>query len=70
VEIEFLSRTRVTGTVAWSLGARTGIAFSEALPEMHPAIAELARSATSSLLGHAIPIINASRSYSASGVRP
>jgi hypothetical protein len=45
VEIEFLSGTRVAGMVAWSVGARAAVAFSEALPETHAAIVELARRA-------------------------
>jgi PilZ domain len=70
VKIEFLSGTCVAGTVAWSLGGRTVIAFSEPLLETHPAIAELARSATRSPARHPMPIINAGRSYAAIGLRP
>jgi hypothetical protein len=69
VEIELLSGIRVSGSVAWSLGARTGIAFSNALPETHPATAELARSATRLSVRHAAPSIGGSSSYGASGVR-
>ena len=43
--IELLSGTRVQGRVAWTLGAHTGVAFTEVLPESHPALAELARKA-------------------------
>jgi hypothetical protein len=70
VEIEFLAGTRVSGTVTWSLGARTGITFSEPLPEMHPASLTLHETRTGSLIGHAIPIVNAGRSNSESGARP
>jgi hypothetical protein len=42
VEIEFISGTRVSGAVAWSLGPRTGVAFAEPLDLTHPAIIELA----------------------------
>jgi hypothetical protein len=45
VDIEFLSGIRVPGSVAWCLGARTGIAFCETLPETHPAMSELAHTA-------------------------
>ena len=45
VGIEFMSGIRVPGRVAWCLGARAGIVFSEALPETHPAMLELARAA-------------------------
>ena len=43
VEIELMSGTRLAGRVAWSLGDRTGIAFSERLPDTHPALYELSR---------------------------
>ena len=43
VVIEFMSGIRVPGRVVWCLGARAGIAFSDALPETHPAMSELAR---------------------------
>jgi hypothetical protein len=44
-DIEFMSGIRVPGKVAWCLGTRAGIAFCEALPETHPAMLELARTA-------------------------
>jgi len=43
IQIELLSGTRVPGRVAWSLGAHTGVAFTEVLSETHPAIVELMR---------------------------
>jgi PilZ domain len=43
IQIELLSGTRVPGRVAWSLGAYTGIAFTEILPSTHPAMVELTR---------------------------
>jgi hypothetical protein len=45
VEVELISGVRICGRVAWSLGAYTGIAFSEKLEDTHPAILELARRA-------------------------
>jgi hypothetical protein len=44
VEVELISGTRLTGQVAWSLGAHTGVAFGGPLPTNHPAMIELARS--------------------------
>jgi PilZ domain len=44
VVIESLSGARVPGRVAWCLGARTGIAFCQPLPETHPVMSQLARS--------------------------
>jgi hypothetical protein len=41
VEIELMSGTRVCGSVAWSLGAHTGIVFSQPLAVAGPAMAEL-----------------------------
>jgi hypothetical protein len=55
VQIEFISGIRVLGQVAWSLGGRAGIAFSEGLPATHPAIVELARRAARSLNEQSIP---------------
>ena len=45
VEIEFISGIRVPAFVAWSLGAQTGIAYTEPLPIDHPALIDLARRA-------------------------
>jgi hypothetical protein len=45
VEVELISGLRICGRVAWSLGTYTGIAFSEKLPDTHPAIVELTRRA-------------------------
>ena len=45
VEIEFISGVRVPAYVAWSLGAQTGIAYTEPLPIDHPALIDLARRA-------------------------
>ena len=49
VEIEFISGARVPGRVAWSLGAKTGIIFSEPLPTDHAALIELCRRADNRL---------------------
>jgi PilZ domain len=43
VQIEFVSGIRLSGRVAWSLGAQTGVVFSEPLPKDHPVFAELLR---------------------------
>jgi hypothetical protein len=40
-----MSGTRLAGSVAWSVGERSGITFSEPLEETHPAMIELARGA-------------------------
>ena len=69
VEIELLSGALVPATVAWSLGGRTGVAFSEPLPETHPAMAELARSAARPSARHPIPTISSSRAWAASALR-
>jgi hypothetical protein len=53
VEVELLSGLRICGRIAWSLGAYTGIAFSEKLEDKHPAIIELARRARKSLAAEA-----------------
>ena len=45
VQIELMSGTRVAGRVAWSVGAQTGIIFSDPLPADHPALIELSRRA-------------------------
>jgi hypothetical protein len=45
VEVELISGVRICGRVAWSLGAYTGIAFSEKLEDTHPVMLELARRA-------------------------
>ena len=45
VEVELMSGTRLAGRVAWSVGERSGITFSESLQETHPAMVELARRA-------------------------
>jgi hypothetical protein len=45
VQIELMCGARVRGTVAWSLGGRTGVVFPEPLPETHPAVTTLARRA-------------------------
>jgi PilZ domain-containing protein len=43
IQIEFISGARVRSCVAWSLGAKTGVIFSQALPQTHPAMLELTR---------------------------
>jgi hypothetical protein len=43
VQIELISGARVSGRVAWSLGAQTGVLFPEPLPSSHPALIALAR---------------------------
>jgi hypothetical protein len=50
IEIEFAFGARVNGRVAWSLGARTGISFFEALPTDHPVFIALTRLADKHLL--------------------
>jgi PilZ domain-containing protein len=45
VQIELMSGARVAGRVAWSVGAQTGIVFSESLPANHSALIELSRRA-------------------------
>jgi hypothetical protein len=49
IQVELISGLRISGKVVWSLGAQTGIVFSETLPETHPAIIELARRARKAL---------------------
>ena len=55
IQIEFISGVRITGKVAWSLGAHTGIVFPEPLPSTHPAIVELARRARKSSAVQSVP---------------
>lgn len=49
IQIEFFSGVRVSGRVAWSLGAQTGIVFAEPLAADHPALIELFRRAGAAL---------------------
>jgi hypothetical protein len=46
VLIELASGVQMAGRVEWSLGGRTGVAFSEPLAPSHPAMVELACKAT------------------------
>ena len=55
IQIELISGVRVSGKVAWSLGAHTGIVFPEPLPPTHPAIVELARRARKSPAEPTVP---------------
>jgi|SRR5436190_1683865 len=55
IQIELISGVRITGKVAWSLGAHTGIVFPEPLPSTHPAIVELARRARKSSAVQSVP---------------
>ena len=48
VQVELISGVRISGKVAWTLGAHTGITFLECLADTHPAIVELARRARKS----------------------
>ena len=50
IQVEFISGVRVTGQVAWSLGARTGIVFSQPLPINHAAMSDLSRKANRPLV--------------------
>jgi hypothetical protein len=43
IQIELISGARLTGRVAWSLGAQTSVTFPEPLPSGHPAMIALAR---------------------------
>jgi hypothetical protein len=43
IEVELMSGTRLLGHVAWFLGTRTGIAFSQPLATADPAMLELSR---------------------------
>ena len=45
IEIELFSGLRLPASVAWSLGAHTGIAFANPMSSDHPALAELFRRA-------------------------
>ena len=49
IQIELISGIRVSGRVAWSFGAQTGIVFFEPLPTDHPALLELLRRAVTHL---------------------
>jgi PilZ domain-containing protein len=63
IQIELMSGMRISGKVAWSLGAHTGIVFAEPLPSTHPAIVELTRRARKSLAEQSLPIAQGSRRY-------
>jgi hypothetical protein len=64
IQVELISGLRINGNVAWSLGARTGVVFSEPLPGTHPAIIELARRAAKFLNDQSSSMTRASRSAS------
>ena len=53
VQVELISGVRLSAKVAWSLGAHTGIVFSEPLPPTHPAIIELAKRANRTMSRYA-----------------
>jgi hypothetical protein len=61
IQVELISGIRVHAKVAWSLGAHTGIVFSEPLQATHPAILELARRTRKSLGEQSLSITRGSR---------
>ena len=61
IQVELISGVRISAKVAWSLGALTGIVFSEPLPETHPAILQLARRVRKSLTEQTLSIRQGSR---------
>src|ERR1700674_3816961 len=56
IQVELISGVRIFGKVAWSLGAQTGVVFSEPLPATHPAVLELARRARKTLGAQSLSI--------------